>query len=650
MTAAEWKEYYENPLFQTQNIYKGNDLGAVIGDGNTVFKLWSPAADSVTLNLYPEGEGGKGKAISMERKEKGVFSAAVPGNLHGTYYDYSLVIQGQKVRSADPYARGAGVNGQRSMVVDLRKTDPKGFSDDKAPERTGEIIIYEANVKEFSWDDSFEGKEELRGTYLGMAQEGTTLYGDGIHPTGLDYLKNLGVTHIQLMPVYDFGSVDERGGKEAFNWGYDPLNYNVPEGSYSSNPFDGEVRIRELKELVRRLHENGFRVIMDVVYNHTYTLDSWLQRTAPWYFYRQEADGTPSNGSDCGNDIASEREMCSRYIKESVLYWTKEYHMDGFRFDLMGLLDVELMNDIQRTLDEIYGKGEKLVYGEPWAAADSPMAQGSIPALKKNLRYLDENVGMFCDNTRDSVKGHVFEEEEAGFINGGEGFDRAILDSVTAWCGEDNEVGAKAPSQIVTYLSAHDNLTLWDKLKITLKPEGDFETLYPEILAANRLGAAILFTCQGMLFFLSGEEFGRTKEGIHDSFCSPLSLNRLDWERAYRNRNLMEYYRGLIALRKQLPGLCDKTEQAKERIFEKKIEKEGLLSFRVKNRWEGENSHWRELFVVYNSRKMTESVRLPEGSFELLADAENSFLWKSPWELSGTVELPPVSAAVLGKR
>lgn len=321
----------------------------------------------------------------------------------------------------------------------------------------------------------------------------------------------------------------------------------MPQGSYSTDAVHGEVRIRELKELIQSLHEQGFRVIMDVVYNHTYSLDSNLQKTVPWYYYRQNEDGTPSNGSACGNDVASERPMCGKYILDSVLYWAEEYHMDGFRFDLMGLLDVGLMNRIQEELDKRYGVGEKVIYGEPWAADVTPINEGSIQALKSNIQLLNKNIGIFCDSTRDAVKGHVFEEEIPGFVNGGENLEENILNSVSAWCDENNDFQAQAPSQILSYVSAHDNLTLWDKLVKTI-PTGD-------LLRANKLAAAIYFTCQGRIFLLSGEEFARTKEGLENSYNASIEINRIDWNRAYERTDLREYYKGLIALRKQLPAL-----------------------------------------------------------------------------------------------
>ena len=428
------------------------------------------------------------------------------------------------------------------------------------------------------------------------------------------------------------------------------MNYNVPEGSYSTDPAHGEVRIREMKEMIQVLHSQGFRVIMDVVYNHTYSLDSWFQRTAPWYFYRVFDNGRISNGSACGNDVASEREMCAKYILESVLYWTEEYHIDGFRFDLMGLMDVDLMNRIRKALDERYGRGEKLLFGEPWAAAETAMERGAIPALKKNIALLDENIGMFCDDTRDAVKGSALKIKRPGFINGAAGKEMDIVRSARAWCaseedsGRDEEAaaGVRAPSQIITYVSAHDNQTLWDKLAETM-PEADAA----ERMRLNRMAAALYMTCQGTLFLLSGEEFARTKNGLEDSFNAPIALNRLDWKQAWENRSLVEYYKGLIALRTMLPGLCDKSARASERICNE-LTADGLVSFEVDNRSADGSERWSRLKIIYNSSREEKSVPLGGGYWSVLCDGADSWRWQSADIVTGDAVIHPQSVLILG--
>lgn len=648
MNRREYMEYYDSAEFKERYLYEGEDLGAVCTESGTCFKIWSPAADSVTLHLYEDGETSRHQTVPMKREEKGVWTFAKTGDCHGIYYDFTLEIDGEKVKTADPWARACNCNGTRSMAVNLKRTNPRGWEADCAPARTAEQIITEVHIKDFSHDPACGVSKEYRGKYKAFTFTGTTLHGEGRFPTCLDYLKRLGVTHVQLMPFFDYGSVDEAGDDSEYNWGYDPLNYNVPEGSYATDPFHGEVRIRECKEMIMALHQNGIRVIMDVVYNHTYTTDSWLSRTAPHYFYRQYADGSYSDGSACGNDIASEREMCGKYILESVLYWAKEYHIDGFRFDLMGLLDVALINRIQEALDKEFGEGEVILYGEPWSASDSPMKAGSIPCLAANIRKLHPAVGVFSDRTRDAVKGHVFYHEVPGFVNGGSGLEKDILHAVRAWTDGDDSFCAGSPCQIVSYVSAHDNLTLWDKLVITMKPGQNFALRDEEILRANRMAAAVYFTCQGKIFFLSGEEAARTKLGDENSYVSPPGLNCLDWERFYAFEDLEEYYRGLIAFRKNMPGLYDKSEHAGERIFAEHVLTDGCLQFCVDNR---ECALWDVLCVVYNSTENEQKITLPQGEWELLVDGENSWHWNTDRQQAGnTVCVSPVSVHIYGRK
>ena len=623
-------------------------LGAFCGARGTVFRLWAPTAQEVVLRLYRAGDGEcLLEWAPLQREERGLWTWRTERDLDGVYYDYLVTVDGTSRSTADPYARACGLNGERSMVVDLRRTDPEGWEEDQPPPPPPETVIYEIHVKDFSWDPASGVPEEYRGKYKALCLEDTTLNGDGEHPTCLAYLKGLGVTHVQLMPVFDFGSVDEGGAPEAFNWGYDPVNYNVPEGSYATDPRDGAVRIRELKEAVQALHRSGFRVIMDVVYNHTYRLDSWLWRTVPWYYCRQEEDGTPSDGSGCGSDLASERSMCAKYILDSVLYWAEEYHIDGFRFDLMGLLDVPLMNRIRRELDRRWGRGEKLMLGEPWAAAETAAIPGTVLAGKAHLAELDGEVSAFCDGTRDAVKGGVWREDAVGFVNGG-GLDAQVLARcVRGWAGC-AEGGAKAPSQTVNYLSCHDDWTLWDRLVCTGGPERRFRRCPPELLRQDRLAAAINFTCQGHLFLLSGEEFARTKGGIKNSYASPAEVNQLDWARAWANRGLVDYYRGLIALRKRLPGLRDKTPEAWKRLAAVTSPGEDCAAVLLDN--EGDGGPWKRLFMAYSAAGEAVSLALPEGGWEILADAGSSFAWREPRVAADETALEPVSALILGQR
>jgi pullulanase, type I len=639
---VELKKYYSSRAFLKNFVYDGNDLGVECNEDKTIFRLWSPEAEGIILNLYHAGNGEKAyRQIPMEAREKGVWSWETDEELHGVYYDYLITRDGEKVLTADPYAKACGVNGLRSMAVNLKKTDPEGWEKDQSPEEGEERIVYELHVKEFSWDKSGGFPEEYRGKYKAFTCKHTTLNDDGIHPTGLDYLKELGVTHIQIMPMYDYGSVDEDGDDTEFNWGYDPVNYNVPEGSYATDAKHGEVRIKEMKEMIQSIHEAGFGVIMDVVYNHTYSLDSWLQKTLPWYFYRVFPDGTISNGSACGNDVASERAMCGKYILDSVLYWAKEYHIDGFRFDLMGLLDVDLMNRIRKELDLQYGKGKKIIYGEPWAATKTAVEGRKKLAKKNNIGLLDENVGAFCDSTRDGIKGSALKPKKAGFINGAQKKEDEMLASVMAWCANPYQArgwkNVKAPSQIVTYVSAHDNHTLWDKLKETV-PEA-------ECMRLNKMAAAVYMTCQGTLFFLSGEEFARTKDGLDNTFNASISLNCLKWEQAWQNHELVHYYQGLIALRKKISGLCDKSEDSDKKITDIWKEKQ-IVGFTVNN---DEGCLWSQVKVIYNASKKAFLCDL-DGNWELLCDGNDSWCFEKEIHVDGQVEVSAQSVVILGRK
>lgn len=639
------KNDFDSIEFQTA-YHTEQPLGAFCAGGGTLFRLWAPTAEKVILRLYPAGNDAPAvETLSMNAGPKGVWEYEMPGNLHGTYYDYAVWVEGEVYETPDPYGKACGVNGIRSMVLDLKRTDPENWEQDRPPKHTPEQVIYELHIKDFSWDASGGFAEKDRGKYTAFTKQGTTLFNQGCFATGLDYLKSLGVTHIQILPMYDYGSVDERCPEAGYNWGYDPVNYNVPEGSYSSDPYHGQVRIRELKEMIASLHANGFRVIMDVVYNHTYSLDSPLFKTVPWYYYRQSPDGTPSNGSGCGNDIASERSMCARYILESVLYWAEQYHIDGFRFDLMGLLDTDLMERIQKALDDRYGPGEKLVYGEPWRAADTASAKGVTLCDKHALKKIDGKIGAFCDDTRDAVKGSVMDSNGVGFVNGGQITAAALEKCVAGWAGAHGAY--QSPRQTITYLSCHDDWTLWDKLVYTMDRQQNFHGSDHAIQRANRLAAAIYFSCQGRLFFQAGEEFGRTKGGIKNSYCSSIQINRLDWKRAWENQELVDYYRGLIGLRMQLPALQDKSEQACERILQTFETGSNCAGVLLDNR--GGNSKWQQLLLCFNCGLEDAELSLPEGSWQLLADGDNAFRWKETIHLKSKTAIPAKSALILGK-
>ena len=551
-------------------------LGATVCNDGAQFALWAPTASHVTLRLFAHGtdaEPGSGMLgeYPMHYESDGAWVQAVPSAVHGVYYDYLIEFaDGSVTRSADPWARVAGANGRRSMVVDLSRTDPDGWDADRRPTTPmSSDVIWETHIGDFSNAQSSGVPAEHRGKYLAFTDSGTTLNGEGAFPTCVEYLKNLGITVVQLLPFYDYGSVDETrtGG---YNWGYDPVNYNVPEGSYSTNPYDGAVRIRECKAMVQALHAAGIKVVMDVVYNHMYTTDNWFERVVPGYFCRRTDDGAFANGSGCGCDMATEHEMFRRFMVESVTYWASEYHLDGFRFDLMGLIDVETMRRIRASLDALPNGRSILMYGEPWAAGQSAPLPGTVLADKQALPRLDSRIGHFCDTTRDTIKGHVFYRDQPGYVNGAAQQNRqAVLDAVDAHrhaMAREGEAG-----QIIQYVSAHDDLTLWDKLSISMRGNGanhlPDNTMYDdvlqgsasaqEVLNANLLAAGIIATSAGLPFMLSGEEFARTKYGDDNSFDSGSRINELDWRRASDMQGLVRYYADLIAMRADDPAWFD---------------------------------------------------------------------------------------------
>lgn len=658
MTARELKDFYCGKEFREAFGYEG-ELGAILSERGTEVRLWSPLAKKVSLHFYESGDGESFlRTEEMKKGEYGVWSFETEECLNGLYYDFTLLHEDGEVRTADPYAKAAGVNGKRSMILRLSDTDPAGWAEDRAPAREAEDIIYELHVKEFSHDPSGGFHEENRGLYKAFTEKETSLFEEGKIPTGLRHIKELGANYIQILPAFDYSSVDETKREGEFNWGYDPLNYNVPEGSYASDPYHGEVRIKEFKEMVMSLHKAGFRVIMDVVYNHTVDLDSWLQKTVPWYYYRVDEKGRPSDGSACGNDVASEMPMAARYILESVLYWAKEYHIDGFRFDLMGLLDVDLMNRIKEALDEAFGKDEKLIFGEPWAAGATFVEGGKALAVKKNLPMLSDGIGIFSDDIRDSIKGSVFYEEKKGFANGELSFTENIKRAMTAWRGnfgetiknpttdgKEESLQAKphSPAQIVNYVSCHDNQTLWDKLSATGECEKRRKKEY-------RLAAAMYQMAQGRVFLYSGEEFLRTKGGEHNSYKSPISVNQMDWTLVEKNRDMVSYYKGLLKLRKEFTGLSDKSPEAYKNI-EWLREEEGFLAFRVINKErDGLSPRYKEAVILFNGNEEEKSFVLSAGTYKVLSDGEKSdFTKEEEREVTGEVRVAGISAMILGK-
>ncbi|MCF0135893.1 MAG: type I pullulanase [Lachnospiraceae bacterium] len=608
---------YRSPAFAEKYTYEGHDLGVVYTKERTCFKLWSPAADAVWVNLFATGSDGEEGAQSIGHfpmntpSEAGVWSLVLKGDLKNVYYTFTLDFCGEKVETADPYARAAGVNGLRSMVVDLRATDPEGWEEDSYSYRghQTEAVVWEVHVKDFS--HAADSGMEPKGKYAALGVPGTRALlpegnGDVIISTGTDHLRELGITHVHLLPVAENATVNEAVRESSYNWGYDPLNYNVPEGSFSQDPFHGDVRIRELKEAVLRLHRQGIGVVLDVVYNHTYhTKDSWFERIMPCYYHRTMPDGDFGNASGCGNETASERPMMRRYMLDSLEYWAREYHVDGFRFDLMGIHDVETMNEIRDMLDSLPGKNY-LLYGEPWSALPPAIPKGVLPADGGHLLDMKEHIGVFDDRLRDSVKGSCFEKEEGGFVTGVAGTEPELRSVFRAFLDKNEKM---LPDRRVAYVSAHDNFTLWDKLTFTVESDGSgFDA--PEMLrvAVNKLAAACYLTAQGMVFMQAGEEFGRSKQGEDNSYNLGPEINDIFWSRKARFRELFEYYKGLIAMRKRYKAFTDETGRAARGavIFLETDNQVGYLLPGIKPgdpRW---------ILVLLNGTEEEKTVELPE--------------------------------------
>lgn len=645
-TPAQWKTLFENVPFHRENYYTG-PLGPDYTPGGTCLRLWAPTAEAVTVTLYHKGDGGVVLGTEpLVRGAHGVWSVWLPGEQHGHYYTFAVTVDGITRETGDPYARAAGVNGVRSMIVDLARTAPSGWERDVRPTiPPAQRAVWEVSVRDFSQDAASGVRPAWRGKYMAFTQQGTTLHGDGIHPTCLNYLKRLGVKYVQLMPIFDFGSVDEaKPLLRQYNWGYDPTNFNIPEGSYSTDPTRGEVRIRECREMIAALHAAGIGVVMDVVYNHTYRTETPLNDTVPYYFFRQNPDGSFSNGSGCGNEFASERPMARRYLIDSILYWAKEYHIDGFRFDLMGLYDAESINAVRAALDALPGGRDILLYGEPWQGGASQLHR--YEANKANLAMLNERVGIFCDDTRDAIKGGCFDAREPGYVEGKPGSFWDIGAAVAAWCRSDR-LPPHAPSQIVSYVSAHDNFTLWDKLLCVRYEKPEFTARDTVALAQNRLAAGIYLTSFGLPFMQAGEEFARTKKGVGNSYRSSPTLNRLDWNRAEKYHALVDYYRGLLALRAAFPRLGSTDRHAPEALQFFALE-QPLVGWTLPAVW-GDGAAWSALCVFYNPTDTACTVPLPAGQWKLLSDGTSSSLWRGPSRIfTGNAPLAPYSATIFG--
>lgn len=655
VSAAEKKavtDYQAYAANLDKSAYSGNDLGASYSKKATTFKVWSPNAASVRVNIFEHGSDNEGdagsimsRAMSLD-KTTGVWSVTINGDLLNKYYTYSVTHGKTTKETADVYAKACGVNGQRSMVVDLSTTNPDGWENDKhvLVQNQTDASVWEISVADFSSSESSGVSEANRGKYLAFTEEGTTVNGvQGASSTCVDYLKKLGVKYVQIMPFYDFGSVDEsKNIMDQYNWGYDPVNYNCPEGSYSTNPKKGEVRIKECKQMIQALHNAGIGVIMDVVYNHTYTSDSWLQRTVPNYYYRMNNDGTFSNGSGCSNDTASEHLMFRKYMIDSVTYWASEYHIDGFRFDLMGLHDVTTMNSIRTALDNLYADGsgsQILMYGEAWDMATN-YDEGTVLASQKNLKQLSDRIGAFDDTIRDAIKGSTGGTDGA-FVQ--EGSRRANLKTGIAGQSDTTTGWANVPSQCVTYASCHDNLCLYDKLVGSVYgADGKYRKRYEDLVAMNKLSAAIVITSQGIPFSLGGEEFCRSKDGDENSYASSRKENMLDWENVDLYSDVIEYYRGLYKIRDAFAAFSDSTAATANSLTYLSDVPKGVMGYTINNT---ESGKWSQMCVIFNGSDSAQNVTA-KGDWVVLADNKTAGL-RNIKNVTNSVKVEAHSAVIM---
>ncbi len=634
-----------------QNDYKkypgyDGELGLKYSKHNSSFRIWSPPAEEVQLLLYKEGENGiPFKVIDLIKGIKGTWQTSVPGNWSGTFYTFRVKINGKwKNEVTDPYAKAVGINGKRAMVVDLKDTNPVGWAADKSPafsknNNPTDAVIYELHVRDASIDKNSGIKH--KGKYLGLAELGT-LSNEGL-ATGLSHLKELGVTHIHLLPFYDYNSVDESKPGIQYNWGYDPQNYNVPEGSYSTNPYDGITRIKELKQLIQAFHKNGLRVIFDAVYNHTaLTEQSNFNQLVPGYYYRHKKDGSFSDATACGNETASEMPMMRKFMLESVLYWVKEYHIDGFRFDLMGVHDIETMNIISKALHKI--KPDILLYGEGWTAGESPLPD-SLRALKKNASKLDR-IAVFSDDVRDGIKGSVFNIKDKGFASDKPGMEESVKFGIVA-AGQHGQIDyskvnyskapyATAPWNVITYCECHDNNTLWDKLELS-RPDASEE----DRKKMHMLALTIVLTSQGIPFLHAGSEFLRSKNGVENSYKSDDNINELKWDLKKQNLDVNYYVKQLIKIRKEHPAfrMTDAKQVSQHILFDSKAPA-GVVAYTINGNAVKDN--WKNIFIAFNGTGSDKEIALPPGDWLTAIDTGISLN-------AGKVNLKKYTAVILHK-
>lgn len=639
--------------FAEYPTYNGDDLELKVDASGTHFRLWSPKAQEVMLNLYNSGRNGDPyESIPMTfHAENGTWTASVNEQLYGKFYTFRVKQNGKWLaETPGVWAKAVGANGKRAAIIDFAKTNPEGWSEDKGPkvDNFTDVIVYEMHHRDFSMSPT--SGIANKGKFLALTENGT-VSPEG-EKTGIDHLKELGVTHVHILPSYDYNSVDETNLQDnTYNWGYDPQNYNAPEGSYSTNPSDPGIRVKEMKEMVKALHDAGIGVIMDVVYNHTAENDgSNFELTAPGYYHRHWDDGRYSDASGCGNETASDLQQMRDYIVNSVKYWADEYHIDGFRFDLMAIHDTETMNQVASELKKI--NPSIFVYGEGWTAGDSPLP-AEQRALKENVAKM-EGIAVFSDDIRDAVKGHYSNEEDRGFATGKPGNEETVKIGIVAATphpqvdyskGNNSKFPyASSPEMIVNYVSCHDDLTLTDKLRKSMPNTTDEERM-----AAAKLAQTIVFTSQGTPFMFAGEEIFRDKKGVHNSYKSPDSINAIDWSLKAANRDQMDYYKGLIKLRKEHPAFRMTTAEqiAKHLVFDKidSGKTPNLISYTLKDNANGDS--WKEIKVIFNGGDEARTVKLPKGEWQAVVKDGKVDPQAGLGLMSGNVTVAPRSALIV---
>lgn len=639
------KEYTS---FEEYPIPEGKLVEMEYSPIETKFTLWAPTAEEVRVLLYDSGnEGSAYQTLSLEMGEDGIWNTSIKEDLKGKFYTFNVKVNGKWLGDTQGImAKAVGVNGKRAAVIDLRSTDPEGWANDVRPllKDYADIIVYEMHHRDFSLD-SVSGIRN-KGKFLALTELGTTT-SQG-EKTGIDHLKELGVTHVHILPSYDYASVDEsKPDKAQYNWGYDPQNYNVPDGSYSTDPYKPDVRIKEFKQMVQALHKAGIRVVLDVVYNHTFnTEESNFERTVPGYFYRQTKDGKPANGSGCGNETASDRAMMRKYMVESVLYWINEYHIDGFRFDLMGIHDIETMNEIRAAVDKI--DPSIFIYGEGWAASAPQLDQEEL-AMKANI-YKMPRIAAFSDEMRDGLRGGWDDDRKGAFLIGQPGHEMSIKfglvgavkhpqvinDSVNY----SKEPWALQPTQMISYVSCHDDMCLADRLKATMPDATDEERA-----SLHKLAETFVFTSQGVPFIFAGDEMMRDKKGIHNSYNSPDSINTIDWRNKTIHHDVFDYVRELIALRKNHPafrmGDADKVRQYMEFL---PVEGSNLVAFILKDNANGDS--WKNIIVAFNSRKEPAKLSIPTGRYTIVCK-DGKIKQSGMGQVSGNEIIVPARSAMI---